>query len=470
VAAWRIIAGRKGSEPRMLRLGGIFIAFCMMLIAASLGAVAYLLLKLDAAQSIIVALATLSGLALYNAVATRLRDYSELGGQIADLSRGTTDLARQVAELGRRIAKIERQGSALAEEMKAEVKASTTPLTAELSEIGMLVKQLAETVAAHELRLADSKESGMEGRSVPEAAGIAELGEPEQRPEPAAAAPAAPSHAEMIEAVRSAISSSRVDLYLQPIVTLPQRKVRYYEAFTRLRREDGTVLQPSDFLDAAEAGGLMPQIDTLQVFRSVQVVRRLQIKNRDIGLFCNIAAATLGDPRLFVQILQFMDANRALAPALVFELRQSTFRTLGPIETESLAALRELGFRFCMDQITDLRLEPRDLAERGIRYVKVPAALLLGRADTAGSDIHAADLSDLLGRFGISLISERIETESQVVDLLDFDVRFGQGFLFSPPRPVRAEALRDAAEPSAREAQDQPRDRPAASAAAGVAL
>jgi cyclic-di-GMP phosphodiesterase TipF (flagellum assembly factor) len=28
-----------------------------------------------------------------------------------------------------------------------------------------------------------------------------------------------------------------------------------------------------------------------------------------------------------------------------------------------------------------------------------------------------------------------------VVDLLDYDVRFGQGFLFSPPRPVRAEAL-----------------------------
>jgi cyclic-di-GMP phosphodiesterase TipF (flagellum assembly factor) len=28
-----------------------------------------------------------------------------------------------------------------------------------------------------------------------------------------------------------------------------------------------------------------------------------------------------------------------------------------------------------------------------------------------------------------------------VVDLLDYDVRFGQGFLFSPPRPVRADAL-----------------------------
>ena len=53
-------------------------------------------------------------------------------------------------------------------------------------------------------------------------------------------------------------------------------------------------------------------------------------------------------------------------------------------------------------------------------------------------------MSDLLGRFGIDLIAERIEAEGAVVDLLDYDVRFGQGFLFSPPRPVRAEALQGA--------------------------
>ncbi len=32
-----------------------------------------------------------------------------------------------------------------------------------------------------------------------------------------------------------------------------------------------------------------------------------------------------------------------------------------------------------------------------------------------------------------------------MVDLLDYDVRFGQGNLFSPPRPVRAEALQGGA-------------------------
>ena len=45
---------------------------------------------------------------------------------------------------------------------------------------------------------------------------------------------------------------------------------------------------------------------------------------------------------------------------------------MGPIEHESLAALAERGFRFSMDQVSDLRMEPSDLSDRGIRFVKVP--------------------------------------------------------------------------------------------------
>ena len=68
------------------------------------------------------------------------------------------------------------------------------------------------------------------------------------------------------------------------------------------------------------------------------------------------------------------------------------------------------------------------------------------RRSSGASDIHPADLSDLLGRFGIDLIAEKIESEGTVVDLLDHDVKFGQGFLFSPPRPVRTEALQGVAD------------------------
>jgi cyclic-di-GMP phosphodiesterase TipF (flagellum assembly factor) len=104
-----------------------------------------------------------------------------------------------------------------------------------------------------------------------------------------------------------------------------------------------------------------------------------------------------------------------------------------------------------MDHVSDLRIEPKELAERGFRFVKTPAALLLNRTAAPNSDIHPADFSDLLGRYGIDLIAEKIEREGTVVDLLDYDVRFGQGLLFSPPRPVRAEVLHGIADKGERE-------------------
>ena len=255
----------------------------------------------------------------------------------------------------------------------------------------------------------------------------------------------------IIDQVGKAVDANRIDLYLQPIVTLPQRKVRYYEALSRLRTEEGDIIPAGDFIEYAESVGLMPKIDNLLLFRCVQVTRRLQLKSRDVGLFCNVSASTLSDPVFFRQFLDFMDANRALSNAMMFEFTQSAYRALGPLELESLAALAERGFRFSMDHVADLRMSPKELADRSFRFLKVPAALLLNPALASQSDIHPGDLADLLARSGIDLIAERIENESMVVNLLDFDVRFGQGFLFSPPRPVRAEALQgsDAGAPHA---------------------
>jgi cyclic-di-GMP phosphodiesterase TipF (flagellum assembly factor) len=103
-----------------------------------------------------------------------------------------------------------------------------------------------------------------------------------------------------------------------------------------------------------------------------------------------------------------------------------------------------------MDHVTDLRMEPRELVNRSIRLIKVPARLLLADEAPRETDIHPADLADLMARFGIGLIAERIESEATVAELLDLEVRFGQGFLFSPPRPVRADVLQAAAAEDAR--------------------
>lgn len=423
----------------------------MVLMAGSLGAVLFLALGLPVVQSAIVALAALSCLALYNTVTTRLRDRTDLGDQISDLSRGTSDLARQVAELARRVAGMEGRVELVVHKARGVV----DPLASEMEELGGLVKQLAEAVALHDAALKGRDGSpGMDTAAAPLILTSADMvpGQPEaaRANQPHAgelAAPAGPSRFQglsrdsVIAMMSGAVEAHRVDLYLQPIVTLPQRKVRYYEAVSRLRMTDGEVIAAEDFLDYAEAGGLMPKIDNLLLFRCVQVVRRLLLKNREVGLFCNISMATLTDPAYFRQLHEFMQANRVLAPSLVFEFRQSAVRAFGAIENEGLAALADLGFRFSMDHLADLRMEPKELFERGFRYLKVPPRLLLNEASNAQSDIDPADLASLMARSGIDLIAERIELESMVVDMLDYDVKFGQGFLFSPPRPVRPEAL-----------------------------
>src|SRR5487761_2186893 len=88
----------------MIRISTIFIAICMVLVAASLGLVLYSVAGISGSES---AIAALTFLILYNAVSMRLRDRTDVGGQIVDLSRGTADLARQVAEFGRRLAAVE---------------------------------------------------------------------------------------------------------------------------------------------------------------------------------------------------------------------------------------------------------------------------------------------------------------------------------------------------------------------------
>ena len=438
----------------MIRISTIFIAICMVLVAASLGLVLHAVAGFSGTESAIVALTALTFLILYNAVSMRLRDRSDVGGQIADLSRGTADLARQVAEFGRRLA-ASRAGWC---RRTRQAPTASRPSSARSTNSAGWSSNWPSRWRAMRIcwpRARRPRPPPRRAGRIPnrrnEPAIAPEQAAPTVRPAPVAAAKPAPSAAaaeaaspsrsqpQLLAAVKNAVEESRLDIYLQPMVTLPQRKVRFYEAVTRLRDDKDQILAADDFIAIAEAGGLIGKIDHMVMLRCIQVLRRLMVRNKDVGVFCNVSAATLGNPANFAQCLDFLEANRALAPSFVLEFKQATFRHLGPTEIENLAALSQRGYRFSIDHVTDLRIEPRDLADRGVRFIKVPAALLLDPKQSSTSDIHPSDLSDLLGRFGIDLIAEKIEGERAVVDLLDYDVRFGQGFLFAPPRPLRPE-------------------------------
>jgi cyclic-di-GMP phosphodiesterase TipF (flagellum assembly factor) len=453
----------------MIRISAIFIAVCMVLIAASCGAVLYLSFGFSGAEAAVTGVAVLTGLALYNNVSTRLRDRTDFSRQIADLSRGTADLARQVGEFGRRLVAIERKTDGLGDHMIQVA----TPLNQELSELGSLVKQLAESVAAHDTALIRAAAVSNDLLVVePQPAAAAPARAPaaprlQDTPAPIVAAatpsvevppPAAPQSdiiakgrfqgmrlAEVEALVKEAVDAERLDIHLQPIVVLPQRKVRFYEALVRLKTTAGDIVPAAEFLPHAERAGLMPQIDNLMLFRCVRVVRKLMAKKGELGLFCNVSTETLRNRDVFAQYSEFLEANRAVASAMVLEFSQKSFRAMGAVELEALTVLASRGFRFSIDNVTDLGFDVRDAADKHVRFVKIPAALMLSAGDL--TQIHPADTAALLSRYGVDLVIDKIESEALVVELLDFDVKFGQGNLFSPPRPVRPEVIQAIADP-----------------------
>lgn len=254
----------------------------------------------------------------------------------------------------------------------------------------------------------------------------------------------------MRELIASALNANRVELHLQPIVSLPQRQVKFYEAFTRLRDVDGNTIEAAVFLPEAVQSGQIARIDNLLLFRSVQVIRRLISRNRNAILFCNISSLSLVDETFFPGFLEFVKANQDLADVLVFEFAQPDVAVMGPRELESLSALFETGFRFSIDRISDMKMDFNSLAGRGFKYGKLNADYLIGRREAIHGHIHPSDFGDLLHRYGMQLITDHVETENQVLELLDFDVKLAQGNLFSPPRPVRAEVLQGAPAPGPR--------------------
>jgi cyclic-di-GMP phosphodiesterase TipF (flagellum assembly factor) len=247
---------------------------------------------------------------------------------------------------------------------------------------------------------------------------------------------------ELLETIRASLEENRVDLYLQPIVSLPQRKLRYYEALSRLRDAGGQVIMPAQYMNVAAAAGLMSVVDNLLLFRCVQVLRRLSTKTREIGIFCNISGDTLGDAEFFPQFLDYMAANKDLAGLIIFEFAQDAVLKAGPAGEKNLARLAEMGFALSMDHVETLALDFVKLKGIGFRHLKVRAETMVAGMNGAGAAVAAEDFKKLLSRHGLNLIAERVEDEKTVLSLLDYAVDFAQGYLFGEPRAVRDDATK----------------------------
>ena len=253
----------------------------------------------------------------------------------------------------------------------------------------------------------------------------------------------------VLEDLREAIEANRIDLYLRPIVTLPDRKLRYYDASTRIRTGADAFMAPSDYLPLAEREHLMPRIDNVMLVKCVQLLRRVGSDSRLKGVFCNLSAQSLRDRDFFPELVEFIEENSALSDSLTFQVSQRAVLDLGADELAGLKSLGKLGFVFSLDHVANLDVDFAALRDHFFRYVKIEAKTLLHDLDEAGASVPAADMTRFLERFDLKLIAEKVDDEASLSRLIEYGVDLAEGDLFGNPRPVTPEMFRELADADA---------------------
>jgi EAL domain-containing protein (putative c-di-GMP-specific phosphodiesterase class I) len=296
--------------------------------------------------------------------------------------------------------------------------------TADLPQSVLSESGLSRSVAAQQVR------------GVPAAALRASVAESAVEPSPAVLA-------ELKSTLSAAIAGNHLELCLQPIVILPQRKARGYEASVVLKgdRTDGHA--GTDLRRIAVATGLQKEFDRTLFAQTTQISRILRARKREVAMCCAVSMESFSDPEFRSMIEDLVRNDSKLARSILLEIDDADFKAAGALGKERLAALAKLGIGLGLSLRGSLRFHAPDLVASGIRQLRVPASLMQTAAQTGGdiADIHPADVAELLQRNGIDLLVSDVGDENTVREMLDFAAPFAQGDLFGKARTVRPEVL-----------------------------
>jgi EAL domain-containing protein (putative c-di-GMP-specific phosphodiesterase class I) len=284
---------------------------------------------------------------------------------------------------------------------------------------------------------------------------VQEAAQPETPPAPAAAAPAGGSDfvasvfqgleqqlGELgdgaadaaLRSVAQGLVGDSVDLYVEPVVTLPERKTVFYECYGGVRGEDGNALTIDSSLDMSGREQVMNAIENGLMIRCMERIEKLDISGLENGkCFYNVPAVTLADRSFFGNLLGHLQNRPELASRLVLEFSQSALMENGEQAVEDLVQMQECGVSFSIDEITDLAIDFESLVGFGFRFAKVGSKFIRVQANTADDPESVRTLASTLRGLGIDLIVENVETDLSLVELIAFEIAYAQGPLFGQP-------------------------------------
>ncbi|MBB4693782.1 putative bifunctional diguanylate cyclase/phosphodiesterase [Paractinoplanes abujensis] len=244
-------------------------------------------------------------------------------------------------------------------------------------------------------------------------------------------------------------AAARGELFVlyQPIVTIEGGAAAGYEALVRWRHPVRGTVAPLDFIPVAERTGLIYDI-------GLHVLERACTDMAGVPgspyVSVNLSPRQLQTPSLVHDVLTVVRRSGLAPDRLVLEVTESAIVD----EQSGLATLHELrshGIRIAVDDFGTGYSSLHYLTRLPVDILKIDRSFVAELDGTPTGAAIAEAVIRLAQVLRLRTIAEGIETAEQARELLALGCHTGQGYLYSPPRPL-AEALTA----ETRRRQDQP--------------
>lgn len=263
-------------------------------------------------------------------------------------------------------------------------------------------------------------------------------------------------HREMqwVSRINRAREEGRLVLLCQPIVPIRAGadQQRHFELLLRMRDENGQLVQPAEFIPAAERFNLMPMIDRWVVHQACATLahRRTEEGSRPLfTLAINVSPSTINDE----QFLEFVQAEMTRADvspgSLCFELTETAAMTSLASATHFIRELRARGVRFSLDDFGSGLSSFMFLKSLPVDFLKIDGQFVHNVVSDAIDQSLVEAIVQVGSAMGIGTIAERVDSAEVMQRLAEIGVQYAQGHYIAPPQPVEILQTLAAGEPPA---------------------
>ncbi len=239
-----------------------------------------------------------------------------------------------------------------------------------------------------------------------------------------------PGH--IITDLRKAIEDRAIEVHYQPQVSADGNTIVGVEALARLRKPDGTLAQPDEFIPNAQSD--LDAISLLGEFVLEQACRDARSWEQ-ITVGVNVAPAQCNRPGFAAHVLDVIARSGITPQRLELEILESSWFDDATTAVDVLRRLRTAGVSIAMDDFGTGYASLGALLELPLNKLKIDRSFISKCHEIRSASIVHAIVA-LARAIGLKITAEGVENKTQARFLRVAGCHYLQGFFFSPPVPA----------------------------------